>query len=1301
MESFKRQRRDSDELVDIRPEKRPVFDQQYVSQSSFRGQGLQQSGSGTITVGGNLNIGNEFDRTQNAHCLADLRVTDPCDDKTRIESMKGGLLADSYSWICEHADFKRWRDDEDSRLLWIKGDPGKGKTMLLCGIVNELEKMRKSSSMHDIENISFFFCRATEEHINNATAVLRGLIWLLVAKQQTELISYVREEYDRAGRELFKGVNTWFTLSSIFTKILKDRSLKRTYLIIDALDECTTDLSQLLEFIVLNSSQDSSSRVKWVISSRNWPTIEKDLSDATDKVRLCLELNQESISEAVEIYIRSKVDELAKRNGYQNDKDTKECIRSYLSSNANGTFLWVSLVCKKLYKISRRNVRKHLTLEEFPPGLDEFYSRMIQNLNDLEDSELCKNVLAVLCIVHRPITLKELETLVDVSGVSDDDELREIIESCGGSFLTLQGNIISFVHQSAKDYLMKEESIKIIFPEGRIENQQETLVLQSLMAMSNVLRRDTYNLQDLGRSIEDIERIISDPLEAIRYACTYWVDHLCEVKCGDDDGNGELDILSDGGEVHQFLTEHFLHWLEALSLMKSIPGVAAKLTRLLKKFTSESAISRSEMQIEIKNLVSDARRFIMSNRHILEHNPLQLYSSALVFSPINSVIRALFLEEEIDWITTTPVVEANWGACIQTHYGDASAAVESVAFSRDSANIALGDSEGNVKIWDVESGTCVKELNIASGGALWDGKRQVIFVSNGLRIAFNCNSSKTNFEIWDAITSAYYTLQLVLQGEASEGIEAICLLKDGTRVALGLENGLIEIWDCNPKITTSNRIRRLKGHTESVESMSLSSDGLQLASASQDNTIKIWNTATGTCTKTLDVELYWRSPIAFSNNGKRIAFASTDSSCLKVWDITSDPSAHIYQTLHGHSDKITSISFSKDDKRIASGSFDNIVKISDTTNGILLQTLLGHTDPIQAVAFSDDGALVASGSNDNTIRIWESDSPALDQISDDHMHTSSVTAIAFSKDGEQIASGSSDMTIKVWSTSGAFIQALHGHSSTVRSIAFSQDGGRIVSGSADNAAKIWSISGTGSCIQTLEGHTSSVQSVAFSNDGERIVTGSYDKTVKIWNVICGTCIQTLTVHTDAVSCVAFSNDGKWIVSGSDDNTIKICDMSGTCLQTLNGDTGVIRSVAISNDDKLVAAGSFGGVIKVWDLRRGECLKTCEINRQVGGLTFGVTNSHVLCNAGIIPLDISPKPEEGSDTTMTDFQLHGYGLSKDRDWITWNGKDVLWLPVEYRSEYDDEYIVSEDAIAIGCQSGRVLILNFSSSNFPLN
>src|SRR5947207_3172301 len=111
-------------------------------------------------------------------CLMDLRVTDPQDDKKRIEETKGGLFQDSYLWILESHDFRRWYDDQQSRLLWIKGDPGKGKTMLLCGIIDELKK-----SIVETGLLSFFFCQGTDSRINNATAVLRGLIYLIVLQQ--------------------------------------------------------------------------------------------------------------------------------------------------------------------------------------------------------------------------------------------------------------------------------------------------------------------------------------------------------------------------------------------------------------------------------------------------------------------------------------------------------------------------------------------------------------------------------------------------------------------------------------------------------------------------------------------------------------------------------------------------------------------------------------------------------------------------------------------------------------------------------------------------------------------------------------------------------------------------------------------------------------------------------------------------------------------------------------------------------------------------------------------------------------
>ena len=276
------------------------------------------------------------------NCIQDLRLTDPRDDKKRIEDTKGGLLKDSYRWILENSDFQQWRGAQQSPLLWIKGDPGKGKTMLLCGIINELNKSIAKTAL-----LSYFFCQATDSRINNATAVLRGLMYLLV-NQQPSLISHIRKKYDYAGKALFEDVNAWAALSEIFINILQDPNLNNIYLIIDALDECVADLPKLLDFVAQKSAM--SSRVKWIVSSRNWPDIEERL-EAGHKVRLCLELNAESISTAVSIYIRYKVFQLARRKKY--DHTMQDAVLGHLSLHANNTFLWVVLVCQNLENTPR------------------------------------------------------------------------------------------------------------------------------------------------------------------------------------------------------------------------------------------------------------------------------------------------------------------------------------------------------------------------------------------------------------------------------------------------------------------------------------------------------------------------------------------------------------------------------------------------------------------------------------------------------------------------------------------------------------------------------------------------------------------------------------------------------------------------------------------------------------------------------------------------------------------------------------------------------------------------------------
>ena len=490
-------------------------------------------------------------------CLIDLRITDPSADKEKIEERKGGLLNDSYRWILENGKFQNWQDQQ-SRLLWINGDPGKGKTMLLCGIINEIE-----SSKVKKDNLSYFFCQAKEPTNNKATCVLRGLLYLLVS-QQTSLIPHIRKKYDSAGKPLFEDHNSLTSLSSIFRDILQDLSLNSTYLIIDALDECGTEMLELLEFIANVASL--SSRVKWVVSSRPWPKIRNKLKEASNLVDLSLEFNKQDVSIAVDTYIRFKVTELARCKEY--DEETRNTVQNYLLANAKSTFLWVALVYQNLMDIDRWETSDKL--KEFPPGLYPLYHRMLEQIEKSDKAVLYKQILASNAVVNRPVTLKELTSLVKMpEGLSRDlKSLEKVIGSCG-SFLTIREGTIHLVHESAQNYLDTDAAHKI-FPDGK-ETVHYEIFSRSLPIISS-LKRNIYQLPARGYPIEQIKRPSPDPLEASSYSCVYWIHHLCDSYTSTTDNSD----LQDGGKVDLFFRKSYLYWLEALSLCRCMSeGVLA------------------------------------------------------------------------------------------------------------------------------------------------------------------------------------------------------------------------------------------------------------------------------------------------------------------------------------------------------------------------------------------------------------------------------------------------------------------------------------------------------------------------------------------------------------------------------------------------------------------------------------------------------------------------------------------------------------------------------------------------------
>jgi hypothetical protein len=77
---------------------------------------------------------------------------------------------------------------------------------------------------------------------------------------------------------------------------------------------------------------------------------------------------------AVDTFIQLKVSQLATEN--KHDKQTQDEVLKRLTSNADGTFLWVALVCQNIDNIARQNVLGKL--DTFPPGLNALYERMVQ-----------------------------------------------------------------------------------------------------------------------------------------------------------------------------------------------------------------------------------------------------------------------------------------------------------------------------------------------------------------------------------------------------------------------------------------------------------------------------------------------------------------------------------------------------------------------------------------------------------------------------------------------------------------------------------------------------------------------------------------------------------------------------------------------------------------------------------------------------------------------------------------------------------------------------------------------------------
>jgi len=205
-------------------------------------------------------------------------------------------------------------------------------------------------------------------------------------------------------------------------------------------------------------------------------------------------------------------------------------------------------------------------------------------------------------------------------------------------------------------------------------------------------------------------------------------------------------------------------------------------------------------------------------------------------------------------------------------------------------------------------------------------------------------------------------------------------------------------------------------------------------------------------------------------------------------------------------------------------------------------------------------------------------------------------------------------------------------------------------------------------------------------------------------------LQTLEGHSGWVYSVVFSHDSRQLASASGHQTIKIWDAeTGRCMQTLEGHSGWVYSVVFSHDSRQLASASGDQTVKIWDAETGRCMQTLEGHvYSATPITFDPTGSYLFTDRGPVTLDQSlsvrhiarrsrDAPMIGDNVSIPDGvglpepQWCSYGLSSDRAWIAWRGKNLLWLPSEYRP---GRFAISGATMGIGCGNGRIVVIGFS-------